>query len=40
MAGKHFHRGIVLYAGPELIPFGPNLYALPMDYLWSIERSS
>ena len=40
MAGKHFHRGIVLYTGSEVIPFGPNLYALPMNYLWSLERSS
>jgi predicted AAA+ superfamily ATPase len=35
MAGKHFQRGIVLYTGSEAIPFGPNLYALPIDSIWS-----
>jgi predicted AAA+ superfamily ATPase len=32
--GKRFQRGIVLYTGPENIPFGPNLNALPVSYLW------
>jgi predicted AAA+ superfamily ATPase len=39
VAGEHFQRGIVLYTGSEVIPFGLNLYALPMDHLWSSERS-
>jgi len=38
MAGKHFHRGIVLYTGPEAVPFGPKLYALPIDYIWSTAK--
>jgi len=29
-----FHRGIVLYTGSEVIPFGVNLYALPINALW------
>jgi len=29
-----FHRGIVLYTGSEIVPFGPQLYALPMCALW------
>jgi len=40
MAGKHFHRGIVLYTGSEAIPFGLNLYALPIDHIWSNEKGS
>ena len=33
--GKRFLRGIVLYAGPDFIPFGSELYALPIGALWS-----
>jgi predicted AAA+ superfamily ATPase len=33
-AGKRFVRGVVLHAGREAIPFGRNLYALPLDALW------
>ncbi len=33
--GKRFVRGIVLYAGSEFIPFGPELQALPVSALWS-----
>lgn len=32
--GKRFLRGIVLYAGLEFIPFGSELYALPISALW------
>jgi predicted AAA+ superfamily ATPase len=35
MAGARFHRGIVLYIGTEIVPFGANLYALPVDALWN-----
>ena len=35
MTGPRFHRGIVLYTGTETIPFGANLYALPVDALWN-----
>lgn len=34
VAGNRFHRGVVLYTGSEALPFGPNLYALPMPSLW------
>lgn len=33
--GKRFLRGIVLYTGPEFIPFGSELYACPVSALWS-----
>lgn len=32
--GKKFHRGILLYMGDETIPFGPNLFAMPLQTLW------
>lgn len=32
--GEKFIRGIVLYPGPRL-PFGKNLYALPISSLWA-----
>lgn len=32
--GKRFHRGIVLYTGAESLPFGPELYAIPVNSLW------
>ncbi len=36
LAGKRFRRGIILYTGKESIPFGKDLYALPIDSLWQI----
>jgi hypothetical protein len=33
-AGRRFKRGVVLYTGSEVIPFGPRLYAVPIDALW------
>lgn len=30
-----FIRGIVLYNGREIIPFGPNLHAVPLAALWT-----
>jgi predicted AAA+ superfamily ATPase len=32
--GDRFQRGIVLYAGNSAVPFGKNLWALPMPSLW------
>lgn len=32
---ERFTRGIVLYTGRELIPFGDELYAVPMSVWWS-----
>ena len=31
---KRFVRGVVLYLGSEIIPFGENLHAMPMSMLW------
>ncbi len=33
-AGKRFHKGVILYAGEQVVPFGRNLYAVPLDRLW------
>jgi predicted AAA+ superfamily ATPase len=32
--GDSFLRGIVLYAGHQTLPFGPNLWAMPIAALW------
>ncbi|HSC28014.1 MAG TPA: ATP-binding protein [Vicinamibacterales bacterium] len=36
VAGKRFHRGILLYTGRETVPFGSDLWALPMSTLWQL----
>ena len=33
--GERFRRGVVLYTGNEVLPFGPNFYAAPVAALWS-----
>src|ERR1700723_3266401 len=33
-AGKHWVRGVVLYAGVEIIPFSSNLHGVPISRLW------
>ena len=35
LAGKRFECGVVLYAGREILPFGPKLWAAPMASLWA-----
>lgn len=32
---ERFLRGIVLYTGDQILPFGKNLYAMPVSALWS-----
>lgn len=32
--GAVFHRGVVLYTGTEILPFGPKLWAVPVSALW------
>ena len=32
--GSKFKKGIVLYTGEELVPFGEKLWAVPVNYLW------
>jgi predicted AAA+ superfamily ATPase len=36
VAGKRFHRGVVLYTGRETLPFGSDLWALPVSALWQL----
>lgn len=35
LTGKRFRRGLLLYTGREALPFGSNLYALPVESLWT-----
>lgn len=37
---KKFQRGIVLYAGTEIVSFGENLYAMPISALWELASTS
>lgn len=37
-AGRRFLRGILLYFGEEAVPFGGNLYALPISSLWQAPQ--
>jgi len=32
--GNKFKKGIVLYTGEDLVPFGNKLWAVPVNYLW------
>ncbi len=38
VAGRRFRRGILLYLGDQAVPFGANLYALPVWGLWQQQR--
>lgn len=40
IAGKRFHRGVVLYAGGEALPFGRDLWALPVSAVWRVGAKS
>jgi hypothetical protein len=33
-AGQRFARGVVLYDGEAAMPFGDDLYAVPIRCLW------
>ena len=37
IAGERFACGVVLYDGEVSLPFGPRLFALPMQSLWGTE---
>jgi hypothetical protein len=39
-AGARFVRGVVLYGGQEPLPFGPDLWALPVDALWRLGTAA
>jgi hypothetical protein len=32
---RRFHRGLILYRGRTVVPFGPRLHAVPIPALWS-----
>lgn len=34
ISGRRFLRGILLYLGSQAVPFGANLYALPINSVW------
>lgn len=34
LAGKAFHRGVILYTGPDIIRYDESLWALPIAALW------
>lgn len=34
-AKNYFRKGFVIYLGNEVVPFGDNLYALPVEMLWN-----
>ncbi|MBI5658745.1 MAG: ATP-binding protein [Nitrosomonadales bacterium] len=36
VAGERFHRGILLYDGQHILPFGDGLYAVPVSRLWEV----
>jgi hypothetical protein len=35
--GQRLTAGYVLYAGPQTLPFGDKLRALPIDALWTLS---
>ncbi|MFH0992663.1 MAG: ATP-binding protein [bacterium] len=36
ISGNKFHRGVVLYTGSSIIPFGKSLFAFPVHSLWML----
>jgi uncharacterized protein len=34
LVGEKFHRGVLLYSGQHVLPFGAGLYAVPLSALW------
>lgn len=39
-SGNNFRKGIVLYGGSEIVSFGSNLFAMPIDSLWNLNFSA
>ncbi|MGB0934530.1 MAG: ATP-binding protein [Alphaproteobacteria bacterium] len=35
VAGKRFQQGVLVYTGDKIVPFGPNILAVPVSALWS-----
>lgn len=38
-SGKKFVRGVIVYLGDHLAPFGDDLWAVPIEELWQASRS-
>jgi uncharacterized protein len=38
--GQRFQRGVVLYTGVELLPFGQRFHALPVQALWRLGNQT
>ncbi len=38
--GKSFRAGVVVHTGPETLPFGDRLWAVPVSALWSLGRAT
>lgn len=38
--GDRFHRGVVLYGGDAVLPFGPRTHAMPVSALWRLGAHS
>ena len=34
-AGNRFVRGVVVYVGAEVVPFGESMHGLPVGQLWA-----
>jgi len=34
VSNKHFYKGIIFYTGKNIIPYGKNIFALPIDAIW------
>jgi predicted AAA+ superfamily ATPase len=32
--GNRFKKGVIIYTGTEMVPFGEDLWAIPVSYLW------
>ncbi len=39
VTGKRFVRGVVLYLGRDLVPFGAKLHAVPIDAFWRVPAA-
>jgi len=39
-SGNSFRKGVVLYGGNDIVSFGNNLFAMPIDSLWNLDYSA
>jgi uncharacterized protein len=40
LAGRRFHRGVILYTGTETLSFGENLQVMPVSALWQTSHKA